>query len=81
MQVELFKKKGSYTDKKTGELRDITNFYVKCGDSMIRVEVPYFPDPNQDGKDPNYASRRSVLSAFASEMPERESDKKKEVKK
>jgi len=81
MQVELFKKKGSYTDKKTGELKDITNFYLKCGDGLIRVEIPYFPDPKNDNKDPNYSSRKSVLSAFAAELPEKEDAKKNDSKK
>jgi len=79
MQVELLKKKSNYTDKKTGELKDITNFFLRCGDALIRIDVPYFPDPKHDDKDLQYASRRSVLSAFASVLPEKEDSAKSNV--
>lgn len=71
MQVGLFKKTGKYTDSKTGEEKNYTNFYIKCGDSMIPVEVSYFADPKNDNKDRNFGSRRDVVKAFAETLPEK----------
>lgn len=71
MQVVLFKRKGSYVDKETGEAKTPTNFYILCGDEYIPINVTFFPD-KETGKDPNYRSRKSILSAFADEMPERQ---------
>lgn len=77
-QVELFKRKGTYTDKRTGEEKLFTNFFVKCGDELVPVEVKFFED--KEGRDPRYSARRAVMSAFAAVLPEREGqpkDKKK----
>lgn len=72
--VELFKRKGTYTDKRTGEEKPFTNFFVKCGDELVPVEVKFFE--NDEGKDPRYSARRAVMSAFAAVLPERESQPK-----
>lgn len=73
MQVQLLKQFHNYVDKK-GEERTATNFYVKCGDSMIPVEVRYFP--NDEGVDPNYRARKMVLSSFAEEFINSKNPKK-----
>ena len=46
--VELFKRKETYTDKRTGEEKHFTNFFVKCGDELVPVEVKFFE--NDEGK-------------------------------
>ncbi len=71
MQVQLFKKVGTYTDKKDGKVKPYTNFYVKCGDELIPVEVSYFPNAKCDNRDPNYNGRKQVLSAFAATLPDK----------
>lgn len=73
-QVELFKKKSKYNDK-DGQEKTATNFYVKCGDVLVPVEVKYFPDKDTN-HDTGYASRKAVLSAFAEELPELKTNKK-----
>lgn len=71
MQVQLFKKVGTYTDKKDGKEKPFTNFYVMCGDALVPVEVCYFPNPKCDDRDPQYNGRKQVLSAFASTLPDK----------
>lgn len=69
MAVSLFKKTGKYTDKQ-GQEKSFTNFYVRCGDMLIPVQVCFFPD--EQNKDPQYSSRKAVLSAFAEILPEKQ---------
>ena len=76
MLVNLYKKVGKYTDK-DGKEKSFVNFYVKCGDKMIPVEVSYFPNEKCDNRDPNYSGRKEVLGAFAETLPDIE--EKKEV--
>ena len=76
MVVELFKKRAKYVNAQ-GEEKTATNFYVKCGDQLIPVEVKYFED-KQTHEDKAYGSRKTVLSAFADELPERENKKNEE---
>lgn len=66
MQVELFKKTGSYVDK-DGVEKHYVNFYLRCGTSSIPVSVCFFP--NESGKDPQYKSRKEILKAFATDLP------------
>lgn len=73
-QVELFKRKGTYTDTKTGEEKPFTNFFAKCGDELIPIQVRFFE--NEEGKDPRYSARKAVLSAFSAMFPEREEQAK-----
>ncbi len=68
-EVKLFKKTGTYVDKKDGKDKPFTNFYVRCGDSLIPVQVCFFE--NDEGKDPQYSARRAVLSAFAETLPDK----------
>ena len=68
-QVGLFKKVGKYTDKRTGKEKSFTNFYVRCGDSLIPVQVVYYE--NDEGRDPHYAGRKQVLKAFAEKLPDK----------
>ncbi len=75
MQVTLYKKNGTYIAN-DGKEKNYTNFYVKCGDSLIPVEVCFFP--NDDGKDFAYAGRKAVLSAFAAILPDKKPVEKQE---
>ena len=68
MQVELLKKTGKYTDK-DGNEKNYTNFYIRCGDSLIRIEPFFFPDKNT-GKDNQFIGRKEIMKAFASVLPE-----------
>lgn len=70
MQVKLFKKVVEYTTQ-AGEKKTATNFFVECGDQLIPVEVKYFED-KETHTDKNYRVRRSLMSAFAEELPDRE---------
>ena len=70
--VKLFKRNGTYTDK-DGNEKKFTNFYVQCGDQLISVTPTYFE--NEEGRDPAYAGRKMVLSAFAEELPDKKADK------
>ena len=76
MQVNLYKKVGKYTDK-DGKEKGYVNFYVKCGDQMIPIEVSYFPNEKFENRDLNYAPRKEVLKAFAETLPD--IDDKKDV--
>ncbi len=67
-QVELLKKVGKYTDKE-GREKQYTNFYVRCGDALIPIQVCFFA--NEAGKDSQYAGRKEVLKAFAELLPEK----------
>ena len=70
MQVKLFKKNVNYVNK-DGETKVATNYFVQCGDVLVPVEVKYFEN-KETGEDKNYRTRRSLMSAFAEELPERE---------
>jgi hypothetical protein len=67
METKLFKRNVTYTDK-SGEEKKAVNFFIQCGDQLIPVEVKYFEN-KETGEDNNYRSRKSVLSAFAEELP------------
>lgn len=71
MQVELLKKNGKYVDKKDGKEKSFTNFFLRCGDELVPVEVCFFPQEKFDGRDPNYNGRKKVLSAFAAILPDK----------
>ena len=78
MQVEFFKKTGSYVDKE-GKQRKSLSFYVKCNDKMIPVEPTYYKKKSETGeelRDFDFSNRKSILEAFASELPELENEKK-----
>ena len=70
MQVELFKKVGKYTDNQ-GQERMSTRFYVRCGSALVPVAVPYFEGANGE-KDNQYGSRKSILTAFADDLPDKD---------
>jgi hypothetical protein len=78
MQVELFKRIVPYADNK-GEQRTATNFFAKCGDVLVPIEVKYFED-KETGEDKNYRTRKTLLAAFAEELPERNTQKSKPEK-
>ncbi len=59
MQVELYKKTGTYQDKASGKDKQFVNFYVKCGDVLVPVTVCYFE--NEEGRDFQYNGRKQVL--------------------
>lgn len=70
MQVQLFKKSGKYTDKEGNE-KNYTNFYIRCGDSLIPIEPCFFPN-KETGKDAQFVGRKEVMKAFASVLSENE---------
>ena len=72
MQVDLLKKQVSYKDKE-GTEKKATNFYLRCGDTLVPIEIKYFPDENNVDK--AYGARKSVLSAFASVLPDKDEKK------
>ena len=69
MQVKLYKRNVEYTTKE-GEVKKATNYFVECGDVLVPVEVKFFED-KKTGEDKNYRTRRTLMSAFAEELPER----------
>lgn len=68
MQVELYKKKGTY--QKDGEDRQYTNYFLQCGDMLIPIEVKNFS--TKEKQDYNYSTRKGALSAFAAPLPDKE---------
>ena len=64
MQVNLFKRRVPYVDKKEGKEKIATNFYVECGGILVPVEAKYFED-KETGRDDRYMERKTLLSAFA----------------
>lgn len=66
MQVELLKKSSTYN--KDGVEKTAVNFYLRCGDSLIPIQIRFFG--NDEGKDLNYSGRKMVLSSFATVLPE-----------
>ncbi len=77
-QVSLLKKNGSYVNK-DGEEKKVTNFFVRCGDVLVPIEVKYF-ESKETGKDDRYRERRVLLSAFAEELPDKGKNGKTEKK-
>ena len=71
MQVNLFKRRVPYVDKKDGKEKIATNFYVDCGGILVPVEAKYFED-KETGRDDRYMERKTLLSAFAETLPERQ---------
>ena len=72
MTVKLMKKEGTYFSQTKNKDVPFTNFYIQCNDTLVPVEVKYFPNPAFDNRDPGYAARMAVLSAFAELLPEKE---------
>lgn len=80
MQVNLFKKKGTYL--KDGEKKFFIRFYLRCNDSLIPIEPTYFNKKDEQGndmRDMQYSGRKSVLEAFADELPEKDTVDNKEM--
>lgn len=72
--VNLFKKSYTYKDK-DGNEKQGTRFYAGCGDNLVPIEVTYFDKKDSSGKslgDSQYQSRKSVLSAFAEVLPDKD---------
>lgn len=67
-EVKLFKKNVPYVDKKDGKEKTATNFYLRCGSVSVPIEVKFFP--NDSGQDPRYRERKTVMTAFAEELPD-----------
>lgn len=72
MQVELFKKVSTYI--KDGEEKIATNFFLRCGDTLVPIEVRFFED-KKTGQDRNYSGRKLVLSSFAAVLPDKPQEK------
>lgn len=64
--VELLRQSVEY--EKDGEKKKGNNFYLRCGSSLIPIEVKFFPDKTTK-QDNQYAARKSVMYAFADELP------------
>ena len=62
MQVNLVKKETSY--EQDGEVKTATAFYVECGDQLIGIQ-PVYKKSKSGERDKTYATRKAVLSAFA----------------
>lgn len=78
MQVNLFKRRVPYVDKKDGKEKIATNFYVDCGGILVPVEAKYFED-KETGRDDRYMERKTLLSAFAETLPERQKKEEAQV--
>ena len=74
MEIKLYKKEGTYFSEKDQKDKPYTNFYIKCNDELIPVEVKYFPNPKLENRDPGYNGRFSVLRAFAEKLPDKENE-------
>ena len=72
MQVKLYKKIGEYVNQ-AGEKKQVTNYFVECGDVLVPVEVKYFED-KVTHEDKQYRTRRTLMSAFGEELPERRNE-------
>ena len=72
MEIKLYQKNGKYIKKDTGEEKPYTNFYVKVGNTLVPITVPYFSNEAFSGRDPNYNGRIEVLKAAAEVLPEKE---------
>lgn len=70
-QIKLYKKEGSYTDKKTGGMRPTVRFYLGLGDALIPIQPTYFEN-TELGRDPQFAARKAVMKAFAEPLPTKE---------
>ena len=77
-EVKLYKKLATYTNK-DGEEKQATNFFIACGDEFVPIDIKYFED-KETGIDKNYRVRKTLLSAFAELLPERENNGKKKTK-
>ena len=51
--------------KKDRKEKTATNFYLRCGSVSVPIEVKFFP--NDDGQDPRYRERKTVMIAFSEE--------------
>lgn len=74
MQVNLFKKTGTYFSEKDGKDKSFIRFYLRCGTSLVPIDPTYFNKKDENGddlKDIGYASRKSVLEAFADDLPDK----------
>lgn len=78
MQVNLFKRRVPYVDQKDGKEKIATNFFVSCGDILVPVEVKYFEN-KETGRDDRYMERKTLLSAFADTLPERQKKEEAQV--
>lgn len=68
MDVKLLKQNSKYV--KDNEEKIAVNYFLQLGNERVPIEVKFFE--NDEGKDPNYRSRRTLLSAFAESLPDKE---------
>ena len=71
MEVKLYMKEGSYTDKQSGEQRKSVRFYLACGSVLVPIQPCYFENA-ETGRDPQFAGRKEVMKAFAAVLPSKE---------
>lgn len=75
MQVVLYKKSGTYFSKQDNKDKPFTRFYLRCGNTVVPIEPTYFNKKDENGediRDLGYSARKSVLEAFADELPDKE---------
>lgn len=68
MQVNLLKRKVSYKDKDTGDMKNGTNYYLLINEEHVPIQIAYFKDKDT-GVDKGYARRKGLMDALASPMP------------
>lgn len=61
--VTILKKVVKYIGKKDNTEKTATNFYLRCGDALVPIEVKFFANA-ETGKDTQYVSRKTLLSVF-----------------
>ena len=75
MQVVLYKKSGTYFSKQDNKDKPFTRFYLRCGNTVVPIEPTYFNKKDENGediRDLGYSARKSVLEAFADELPDKD---------
>lgn len=75
MQVVLYKKSGTYFSNQDNKDKPFTRFYLRCGNTVVPIEPTYFNKKDENGKDLRdlgYSARKSVLEAFADELPDKD---------
>jgi hypothetical protein len=68
MTISLYKKTGTCFSKEKNKDVPFTNFYVKCNEKLIPVEIKYFPNPQFENRDPGYQGRFAVLAFIITKM-------------
>ena len=79
MEVKLFKRTGTYFNPTKKKDIPFVNFYVQCNDTLIPVEVKYFPNSKTDNRDLGYSRRMGMMEACAELLPDKEAASEEET--